>query len=58
MRAGGGAFEVCLKRPYHDVLLHGDVYEGERSSVDEYVSYSEETTLDEVTQPNLSRCSI
>ena len=56
MRAGGGEFGV--KKTYHDVLLHGDVCEGERSSVDEDVPYSEETTLDEVTQPNLPRCSI
>ena len=41
---------------HHDILLHGDVYEGECSSVDKDVPYSEETTFDEVTQPDLSRC--
>ena len=40
---------------HHDILLHGDVYEGEGSSVDKDVPYSEETTFDEVTQPDLSR---
>lgn len=39
---------------HHNVLLHGDVYEGERSSVDEDVTYSQITALDEITQPDLS----
>lgn len=38
---------------HHDILLHGDVYEGEGSSVDEDVTYSQITTLDEITQPDL-----
>ena len=41
---------------HHDILLHGDVYEGERSSVDEDVTYSQITALDEITQPDLSGC--
>ena len=56
-REGGGGVSqrICQRDPHHDILLHCDVYEGERSSVDKDVAYSEETGLKEVTQPDLSR---
>jgi hypothetical protein len=50
----GGISNTRQRGPHHDILLHCDVYEGERSSVDKDVAYSEETGLEEVIQPDIS----
>ena len=50
-----GIVKLRQRDPHHDILLHCDVYESERASVDEDVAYSEETGLNEVTQFDLSR---
>ena len=47
----GGEFQ---RDPHHDVLLHCDVCEGERSSVDQNVAYAKEAGLEEITQPDIS----